>query len=204
MSQQEDDTKLISDDGEEFNPFSVILGRDLIFMDWTVQFGSQILGIIVGGLLGFIVGVNVFSGLFGGSEQISATVYTVFQVGIALSVLGLSLYFINRLGLKINSPKSISGNGVNILKIAFFGLTFIFGLSYIYNEHLAPAVHRRAGIAPPGGNGTNGENGSSGTIDFNTTNEYIILLMVLMITTAIFALLYAGIVYTLNRRVRTL
>ncbi|MHA1398521.1 MAG: hypothetical protein ACTSSF_12580, partial [Candidatus Heimdallarchaeaceae archaeon] len=51
---------------EQYVPFSVILGRDLIFMDWTVQFGSQMLGLLVGGILGFIFGIKVFA-LFTGS-----------------------------------------------------------------------------------------------------------------------------------------
>jgi hypothetical protein len=49
---------------EEFTPLSVILARDLIFMDWTVQFGGQILGLIVGVLLGFLFGANM-GALFG-------------------------------------------------------------------------------------------------------------------------------------------
>ena len=41
---------------EEFTPFSVLLARDLIFMDWTIQFGGQLLGLLLGVILGFLFG----------------------------------------------------------------------------------------------------------------------------------------------------
>ncbi len=191
-----------TEEGEKFVPFSVILGRDLIFMDWTVQFGSQLLGIVLGGLLGFFVGVNVFTALFSGGS-VSGTVYLVFQIGIILSVVGLCVYYIYKLGIRINSPKKIANNKLNIIKISFFILSSIFGLAYIYNAHLAPAVHRIAGITTSGTtNGGNGDNGS-GTVEPGTSNEYIMLLGSLMLGAAIFALLYAGIVYSINMKVRT-
>lgn len=195
------------EEGEDYVPFSVILGRDLIFIDWTIQFGGQLLGLLVGAILGFLVGVNVFKELFSGSGTINATVYLVFQVGIGLAVIGLSIYYIQKLGIRINHPKKISSNKLNITKIAFFGISSILGIAYLYGGHLAPAAHKIAGILPPeNGNGENGGNGGEnggGTVDFNTTNEYIILLVTIMITTAIFALLYAGIVYSMNIKVRT-
>ena len=204
MSQSKNKVK-IAEGEKEYTSFSVILGRDLIFMDWTVQFGGQLLGIIVGGLLGFLFGTNVFAELFSSSGSISASAYIAFQVGIGLAVLGLSLFFIYRMGIKINSPRKISGDKVNIIKIAFFGLSFIFGMSYLYNGHLSPAVNKIAGIQTPINNG--GENGGTsegGTVDFRTTNEYIILLMIIFLSAAIFALLYAGIVYSINNKVKTM
>ena len=39
---------------EDFESLSVILARDLIFMDWMVNFGGQMLGIVLAILLGFI------------------------------------------------------------------------------------------------------------------------------------------------------
>jgi hypothetical protein len=207
MSQSDEDSK-VKNAEEEYTSFSIILGRDLIFMDWTVQFGGQLLGIIVGGLLGFLFGINVFKSLFSASEAVPASAYIVFQVGIGLAVLGLSLFFIFRMGIKINAPRKIAGNKVNVIKIAFFGLTFIFGMSYIYNGHISPAVNKIAGIQTPISNGgTNGENGGTseaGTVDFQTTNEYIILLMIIFLSSAIFALLYAGIVYSINNKVKTM
>ncbi len=192
------------EDSEDYVPFSVILGRDLIFIDWTIQFGGQLLGLLVGAILGFLVGVNIFKELFSASGTISATVYLVFQVGIGLAVIGLSIYYIQKLGIRINHPKKISSNKVNITKIAFFGISFILGIAYLYGGHIAPAAHKIAGTLPPenGNSGNGGENGG-GTVDFNTTNEYIILLVTIMITTAIFALLYAGIVYSINIKVKT-
>ncbi|MHA2308054.1 MAG: HEAT repeat domain-containing protein [Candidatus Heimdallarchaeaceae archaeon] len=209
MSQPKEDSKIkIADGEEEYTPFSVILGRDLIFMDWTVQFGGQLLGIIVGGLLGFLFGVNVFKSLFSSTEAIPAKAYIVFQLGIGLAVLGLSLFFIYRMGIKINAPRKISGNKINVIKIAFFGFSFIFGMSYLYNNHLSPAVNRIAGIQTPiengGSNGENGGTSEAGTVDFRTTNEYIILLMVIFLSAAIFALLYAGIIYSINNKVKTI
>ncbi|NPD90281.1 MAG: hypothetical protein HGN29_16335 [Asgard group archaeon] len=209
MSQSKEDSIIkITNGEEEYTPFSVILGRDLIFMDWTVQFGGQLLGIIVGGLLGFLFGVNVFKSLFSSTEAMPAKAYIVFQIGIGLAVLGLSLFFIYRMGVKINAPRKISGNKINVIKIAFFGLSFIFGMSYLYNNHLSPAVNRIAGIQTPIDNGgTNGENGGTdeaGTVDFRTTNEYIILLMIIFLSAAIFALLYAGIIYSVNNKVKTM
>ncbi|MCG3225689.1 MAG: HEAT repeat domain-containing protein [Candidatus Heimdallarchaeota archaeon] len=209
MSQPKKDSKIkIADGEEEYTPFSVILGRDLIFMDWTVQFGGQLLGIIVGGLLGFLFGVNVFKSLFSSTEAIPAKAYIVFQLGIGLAVLGLSLFFIYRMGIKINAPRKISGNKINVIKIAFFGFSFIFGMSYLYNNHLSPAVNRIAGIQTPiengGSNGENGGTSEAGTVDFRTTNEYIILLMVIFLSAAIFALLYAGIIYSINNKVKTI
>ena len=38
---------------DQFESFSVVLGRDLVFMDWTIQFGGQLLGILVGALVGY-------------------------------------------------------------------------------------------------------------------------------------------------------
>ncbi|MFW9852241.1 MAG: HEAT repeat domain-containing protein, partial [Candidatus Thorarchaeota archaeon] len=167
------------------------------------QFGGQLLGLLVGVIVGFIVGVNVFSEILSG-ESINATVYLVLQVGIGLAVIGLSIYYIQKLGIRINHPKKISSNKMNITKIAFFGISFILGIAYLYGGYLAPAAHKIAGILPPenGENGNGGENGG-GTVDFNTTNEYIMLLVIIMLTTAIFALLYAGIVYSINMKVRT-
>jgi len=188
---------------EQYVPFSVILGRDLIFMDWTVQFGSQMLGLLVGGILGFIFGIKVFA-LFTGSA--TATAYLIFQIGIILSAIALCVYYISKLGIKINSPKKIANNKLNIIKIAFFGLSFIFGISYLYNAQIAPAVHKAAGIVqPPGGsNGGDGGTSNGGSIDFNTTNEYVMLLLTIVLATAIFALLYAGIMYSINTKVNTL
>ena len=191
------------EEGEQYTPFSIILGRDLIFMDWTVQFGSQLLGLVLGGLLGFIVGVNVFTALFTASGSVSGKVYLVFQIGIILSVVGLCVYYIYKLGIRINTPKKIASNKLNILKISLFIISSIFGLAFLYNTYLAPAVHRTAGVTSPGvGNGSNGQNGGA-TVEPGTTNEYIMLLGSVMLSAAIFALLYAGIVYSINMKVRT-
>ncbi|MHA1408418.1 MAG: hypothetical protein ACTSSG_13700 [Candidatus Heimdallarchaeaceae archaeon] len=188
---------------EQYVPFSVILGRDLIFMDWMVQFGSQMLGLLVGGILGFIFGIKVFA-IFTGS--LTANAYLIFQIGIILSAIALCVYSISKLGIKINSPKKIANNKLNIIKIAFFGLSFIFGISYLYNAQIAPAVHKAAGIVQPPGGSDGGDGGTSngGSIDFNTTNEYVMLLLTIVLATAIFALLYAGIIYSINTKINTL
>ena len=93
---------------EEFEPFSVILARDLIFMDWTVQFGSQILGILLAVLLGFIVGASVFNDMFGLSDVINPISYVLIYVGTMMAVVGLCVYYFIKLGIKINSPKKIN------------------------------------------------------------------------------------------------
>ena len=193
---------------EVFEPFSVILARDLIFMDWTVQFGGQLLGILLAILLGFIVGSNVFSDLFGQSETVNPLSYILIYVGTLIAVVGLCVYYFIKLGIKINSPKKISGNKLNILKIAFFGLSFVFGMSWLYNNQLQPAANRIAGIVnrnDPGETPPPSEPSAPIVeIDWKATNEYIMVLLAIIAATAVFALLYAGIMYSINKKVNTL
>ncbi|MBY9001597.1 MAG: hypothetical protein KGD64_11810, partial [Candidatus Heimdallarchaeota archaeon] len=82
---------------ESFTRFSVILARDLIFMDWTVQFGGQILGMLLGVLLGFLFGaqMGVLFG-FGDSDSIEFSAYLAIQIGTILAVLALSVYYIQK------------------------------------------------------------------------------------------------------------
>ena len=191
---------------EKFEPFSIVLARDLIFMDWTVQFGGQLLGILVAVLLGFIVGANVFNDLFGLSEVINPVSYILIYVGSMIAVIGLCVYYFIKLGIKINAPKKIAKNKLNVLKIAFFGLTFALGMSYLYNTHLQPAANRIAGIV------NRNEQPSPSTdpsppvveVDWKATNEYIFVLLSIIVATAVFALLYAGIMYSINKKVNTL
>ncbi len=186
---------------ETFAPLSVILARDLIFMDWTINFGSQILGIIVGALIGFMFGTNLFD-LFSQTKEVPASAYLVYYFGIALSVVGLTLYYIQKMGVRLNSPKKISSNWLNIIKISFFGLAFVFGVSYLYKDYIVPAAYKISGIDIPI-NGDSGDNGSTG-IDIQTTNQYILLLFAVILTTAVTALLYAGLMYSMNRKIDTL
>ncbi len=191
---------------EKFESFSIILARDLIFMDWTVQFGGQLLGILLAILLGFIVGTNVFSDLFGQSENINPLSYILIYVGTMIAVVGLCVYYFIKLGIKINSPKKIAGNKLNILKIAFFGFSFILGLSFLYNSYLQPAANKIAGIINRNDPNPNPSDPSTPVvqIDWKATNEYIFLLGAIILSTAIFALLYAGIMYSINKKVNTL
>jgi hypothetical protein len=190
---------------EEFTPLSVILARDLIFMDWTVQFGGQILGLIVGVLLGFLFGANMGALFgFGDSDTIDFSAYLAIQIGTILAVLVLSVFYIQKMGIKINSPKKIARNKLNIAKIAFFGLSFIFALALLYNSVLVPAVHKVAGILVEPGVPEPGEEPTQGVyVDFKTTNQYIFLLVTIMLAVAVFALLFAGIMYSINVKVNT-
>ncbi|MHA1817097.1 MAG: hypothetical protein ACTSX1_13935, partial [Candidatus Heimdallarchaeaceae archaeon] len=191
---------------QEFTPFSVILARDLIFMDWTIQFGGRILGLIVGVILGYLFGANmgVLFGL-GDSDTIDFSGYFAIQIGTIIAVLVLSVYYIKKMGIKINSPKKIARNKLNILKITFFGLSFIFALVFLYNSVLVPAVHRVAGITVEPGTGEpgTGEPTPGIYVDFKTTNQYIFLLISIMLAVAVFALLFAGIMYAINVKVNT-
>ena len=207
MRENENSTEDVKEEKEEFTSFSVILSRDLIFMDWTVQFGGQLLGLLLGVIIGFIFGAQM-GALFGGGDSIDVSVYLVLQIGTILAVSALCIYYIQKMGIKINSPKQIARKKLNILKIVFLSLSFIFALAYLYNSHLAPAVHKVAGITiEPGepGSGDGGDPGSSGGVyvDFKTTNQYIMLLMFVALAVAIFALLYAGIMYSINKKVNT-
>ncbi len=175
---------------ETFAPLSVILARDLIFMDWTINFGSQILGIIVGALIGFMFGTNLFD-LFKQTAEVPASAYLVYYFGIALSVVGLTFYYIQKMGVRLNSPKKISSNWLNIIKISFFGLAFVFGASYLYKDYIVPAAYKISGIDIPLNGGDPSDNGSTG-IDIQTTNQYILLLFAVILTTAVTALLYAS------------
>jgi len=189
---------------EEFTPLSVILSRDLIFMDWTVQFGGQILGMILGVILGFLFGANVgvlFG--FGDSDTIDFSFYLAIQIGTILAVLALSVFYIQKMGIKINTPKKISRKKSNIAKISFFGLSFIFALAYLYNSVLVPSVHKIAGITVEPGTGDPAPAPSGLYVDFKTTNQYILLLISIMLGVAVFALLYAGIMYSINMKVNT-
>ena len=190
---------------EEFTPFSVLLARDLIFMDWTIQFGGQLLGLLLGVILGFLFGAQMGALFgFGDSDSIEFSAYLAIQIGTILAVLALSVFYIQKMGIKINAPKKIARKKLNILKIAFLGLSFIFALAFLYNSALVPAVHKIAGITvePP-----TGEPGTEPTpgiyVDFKTTNQYIFLLISIMLTVAVFALLYAGIMYAINVKVNT-
>lgn len=190
---------------DQYESFSVILGRDLIFMDWTIQFGGQLLGILLGALVGFLVGANLFKDLFGASESINPNSYISLYVGTLLAVVGLSVYYIMKLGIRINAPKKIAKNKFNIAKVAFFGLSFVFGLSYLYNTFLEPAVNKIAGIVnplDPNGNGDPGNGG--GGVDWQSTNQYIILIASILAVAAVFALLYSGIMYSMNKKVGTI
>ncbi|MBY9000623.1 MAG: hypothetical protein KGD64_06900, partial [Candidatus Heimdallarchaeota archaeon] len=112
--------------------------------------------------------------------------------------------YIQKMGIKINSPKKIARNVPNILKTAFFGLSFIFALALLYNSVLVPAVHKVAGITVEPGTGEPGTGTPGGIyVDFRTTNQYIFLLISIMLTVAIFALLFAGIMYSINIKVNT-
>ncbi len=187
---------------EEFTPLSVLLTRDLIFMDWTIQFGGQILGLILGVILGFLVGGDVLA-MFGlsDSDTIDLSVYLALQIGTILAVLALSIFYIQKMGIKINSPKKRARNVSNIAKISFFGLSFIFALGYLYNTLLVPSVHRIAGIIAEPGTGEPGSEPPGLYVDIRTTNQYILLLITIMLAVAVFALLYAGIIYSINKKV---
>ncbi|MCK4972951.1 MAG: hypothetical protein KAS52_06490, partial [Candidatus Heimdallarchaeota archaeon] len=191
---------------EEFTPFSVLLARDLIFMDWTIQFGGQLLGLLLGVILGFLFGaqMGVLFG-FGDSDTIEFSAYLAIQIGTILAVLALSVFYIQKMGIKINSPKKIARKKLNILKITFLGLSFIFALAFLYNSVLVPAVHKVAGITVEPATGEPGEPVETPGIfvDFKTTNQYIFLLISIMLTVAVFALLYAGIMYAINVKVNT-
>ena len=190
---------------DQFESFSVILGRDLIFMDWTIQFGGQLLGILLGALVGFLIGANLFKDLFGASESINPNSYISLYVGTLIAVTGLSVYYLMKLGIRINVPKKIANNKVNIAKVAFFGLSFVFGLSYLYNTFLEPAVNQVAGINNPDDpvNGGDPGNGGGG-FDWQSNGQYAILIFSIIAASAVFALLYAGIMYSMNKKVGTL
>ncbi|MHA1852002.1 MAG: hypothetical protein ACTSUF_00665 [Candidatus Heimdallarchaeaceae archaeon] len=191
------------DTAKKYVPFGVILGRDLIFMDWTVQFGGQILGIILGALLAGIFGVNLFK-LFTPSEDntVPADSYLFLEIGTALCVIALSLYYINKLGIQLNRPRSIASNKLNILKVVLFAFSFIFGLAYLYNSHLAPCLNKISGVQPPN-NGTSGDS-EGAYVDFKTTNQLVSLFLMLAILIGVYALLYAGLIYSLNKKVNTM
>ena len=189
---------------EIFESFSVILARDLIFMDWTVQFGGQLLGILLAILLGFIMGAKVFNDLFGQSDTINPLSYILIYVGTMIAVVGLCVYYFIKLGIKINSPKKIAGNKLNITKIAFFGLTFVLGLSYLYNSYLQPAANKIAGIVSRTEPGPDNPASPVVEVNWQATNEYVFLLGAIILATAVFALLYAGIMYSINKKVNTM
>lgn len=200
---EDNKTKEKNVEEEEFQPFSVILGRDLIFMDWTVQFGGQLLGILLAIILGAILGFNVFNDLFlSGGQVTSLTPITLVSVGTMLAVIALSVYYIIKLGIKLNSPKKIAGNKLNILKITFFGFAFILGMSNIYTRYLQPAANSIAGVVSPIDQGSSGNGSQTPTIQWSF-NDYIIYMMAILLSVAVFALLYAGIMYSINRKVRT-
>jgi hypothetical protein len=190
---------------DQYESFSVILGRDLIFMDWTIQFGGQLLGILVGAIVSLLIGANIFRDLFGGSDSINPNSFISLYVGTLIAVVGLSVYYIMKLGIRINTPKKIAKNKLNTTKIAFFGLSFVFGLSYLYNTFLEPAVNKVAGIVnplDPNGNGSPPDNG--GGVDWQSTDQYIILIFSIVAASAAFALLYSGIMYSINKKAKTL
>ncbi len=201
-----DESKEEKPEEEEFEPFSVILARDLIFMDWTVQFGGQLLGIGLAILLGFIMGAKVFNDLFTPGDTINLTSYILVYVGTFIAVVGLSVYYILKLGIRINSPKKIASNKLNILKIALFGFVFILGMSNIYTKFLQPAAQKIAGIESNieqiNGSPSNG-NTSVPQVDYKT-NDYIIYIGAILLASAVFALLYAGIMYSINKKVNTM
>ena len=107
------------------------------------------------------------------------------------------------MGVRLNSPKKISSNWLNIIKISFFGLAFVFGTSYLYRDYIIPAAYKISGIDMPPNGGDPSDNGSTG-IDIQTTNQYILLLFAVILTTAVTALLYAGLMYSMNRKIDTL
>jgi len=189
---------------EEFTPLNVVLGRYLIFMDWTIQFGSQLLGIIVGAIIGALFGINVFT-LFSPSENntVSAKPYLFFEIGIILCVIAFSAYYIVRMRIPLNAPKKIARNKWNIIKISILAFAIIFTMAYLYNVHIAPAVYKISGVTPPG-QGGGGDQNEPATVEFNTLNEYITLLITITLGYAVFALLYAGILYSISRVVRTI
>ena len=189
---------------DQYDSFSVILGRDLIFMDWTIQFGGQLLGILMGAIVGLLIGANIFKDLFGTSESINPNSFISLYVGTLLAVVGLSVYYIMKLGIRINTPKKIAKNKFNVAKVAFFGLSFVFGLSYLYNTFLEPAVNKVAGIVNPLDPNGNGTPDNGGGVDWQSTDQYIILIAALIAASAAFALLYSGIMYSINKKARTL
>lgn len=208
MATNPDDDQLTNKEATEdvFTPFSVLLARDLIFMDWTIQFGGQLLGLLIGVILGFLFGAQMGALFgFGDSDSIEFSAYLAIQIGTIFAVLALSVFYIQKMGIKINTPKKIARKKLNVLKIAFFGLSFIFALAFLYNSVLIPAVHKIAGITVEPVTGEPGDPGDAPGIyvDFKTTNQYIFLLITIMLTVAVFALLYAGIMYAINVKVNS-
>ena len=78
MATNPDDDQVANEEATEdvFTPFSVLLARDLIFMDWTIQFGGQLLGLLVGVILGFLFGAQMGAMFgFGDSDTIEFSAY---------------------------------------------------------------------------------------------------------------------------------
>ncbi len=184
----------------DYTKFSVILGRDLIFLDWTVNFGGQILGLIVGLLLGAIFGAKVKS-LFDPDVPVDASAYMALEIGTLLCVLGLTLYYSSKLGISINKEKKVEHKTLNILKISAFAISAVFSIIYLFNGHLFPYVYSH--YSSPSNNGNNSSQ-SGNTVDFKTTNQYILLLIVIVLVAAFYAILYAGVFYSFNIKVKVM
>ncbi len=179
---------------------SVILGRDLVFIHWGVIFGSNILSLFVGGILGVILGINFFS-LFIANP--SSEAFTLYLFSILLCIVGLSLFYSRRIGVRINSADGKEKNRLNLLKVLFFALSWTLGLSFTYNNWVAPWLGKMY-EDPGAGNGNGGGDGvddGGGGIDFGTTDDIIIAYTMMVLSVAMVALLYAGVIYGFAKRI---
>ncbi|UJG44923.1 MAG: hypothetical protein K9W46_07010 [Candidatus Heimdallarchaeum endolithica] len=202
---QKEEVEEVEEVEESFTKFSVILGRDLIFLDWTVNFGGQILGLVVGLLLGVIFGAKMGT-LFNIDVPVDISAYIALQVGILLSITSLTIYYLSKLGIKVNSPKSIASKKLLLLKTIMFAFSAIFALSYLFNSHIFPFIYANySSIKPPepGQTGT-GDGGEGNTVDIPTTNHYIVLIALIVLVAASYALLYAGLFYSFNKKANTM
>ncbi|MHA1304225.1 MAG: hypothetical protein ACTSQE_01590 [Candidatus Heimdallarchaeaceae archaeon] len=196
----------IGETNDNYTKFSVILGRDLIFIDWTVNFGGQILGLILGMILGFIFGAKMGT-LFDPTTPVDVGAYIALQAGILLCIVGLTLYYTSRLGIKLNSPKKIANNKILLLKTCMFAFTAIFGIVYLFNNHIFPYIYANfSTIKPPepGDTGTGGDGSEGNIVDIPTTNHYILLITLIVLVVALFAILYAGVFYSFNKKANTM
>lgn len=186
---------------ESFVPLDIILSRDMIFMEWGVRFGSQILGLILGIVLGYVFGINMWMGMTGESEALKT--YAIIEIAIGLCFIGLSIYYAQKMGVKINFKKDLTHNKLYILKILLFSLSWILGLSFIYNSYVAPWATKVSGADDSQtGNGNGGENADF-EIDLGTTNDFLLYVLAIFIVVALTAILYAGLLYGINKKIKT-
>ncbi len=184
---------------ESFVPLDIILSRDLIFMEWGVRFGSQILGLILGIVLGYIFGINMWMGMTGESEALKT--YAIIEIAIGLCFIGFSIYYTQKMGVKINFKKDLAHNKLYILKILLFSLSWILGLSFIYNSYVAPWATKVSG-ADDSQTGNGGENADF-EIDLGSTNDFLLYVFAIFIVVALTAILYAGLLYGINKKIKT-